>query len=86
MEIFQKATHEASGVYVFNREKVAGVMLTQQQYESLNKEVDCLEEQIIDLIAENRLLHQNIATFTDKEVRGEIADTPPFIDEDDGWE
>lgn len=35
MEAFQKADREAADVYVFNREKVAGVMLTQQQYESL---------------------------------------------------
>ena len=61
-------------------------MLTQQQYESLNNKVDCLEEQVTNLIAENRRLQQHIATFTDKEVRGEIADTPPIIDEDDGWE
>ena len=42
MEVFQKADKEAAGVYVFNREKVAGVMLTQKQYETLNKEVDGL--------------------------------------------
>ena len=29
MEAFQRADCEAAGVYVFNREKVAGVMLTQ---------------------------------------------------------
>ncbi|SFH95031.1 hypothetical protein [Pisciglobus halotolerans] len=86
MEIFQRADKEAAGVYVFNREKVAGVMLTQNQYESLNKEVDELYDQIADLIAEKRLLNEKVATFSDSEVRGEIANEQPTIDEDDGWE
>lgn len=86
MEIFQKADKEAAGVYVFNREKVAGVMLTQEQYETLNKEVDSLHDQIIDLIAEKRLLNEKIATYSDSEVRGSIANEVPTIDEEDGWE
>ena len=86
MEIFQRADKEAAGVYVFNREKVAGVMLTQNQYESLNKEVDGLYDQIADLIAEKRLLNETVATFSDREVRGEIANERPSIDEEDGWE
>lgn len=86
MEIFQRADKEAAGVYVFNREKVAGVMLTQNQYESLNKEVDGLYDQIADLITEKRLLNEKVANFSDSEVRGEIANERPIIDEDDGWE
>lgn len=86
MEIFQKADKEATGVYVFNREKVAGVMLTQKQYESLNKEVDSLYDQIADLITEKRLLNENIVTFSDNNVRGSIANEEPTIDEEDGWE
>ncbi len=86
MEIFQKADKEAAGVYIFNREKVAGVMLTQKQYESLNKEVDGLYDQIADLIAEKRLLNENILTFSDSDVRGSIANEESTIDEEDGWE
>ena len=86
MEIFQKADKEAAGVYIFNREKVAGVMLTQKQYESLNKEVDGLHDQIADLIAEKRLLNEKVPTFSDSEVRGSIANEEPTIDEEDGWE
>lgn len=86
MEIFKKADKEAAGVYVFNREKVAGVMLTQKQYETLNKEVDSLYDQIADLIAENRLQNEKVATFSDSEVRGSIANEVPTIDEEDGWE
>lgn len=86
MEVFQKADKEAAGVYVFNREKVAGVMLTQKQYEALNKEVDDLYDQIADLLAEKRLLNEKVATFSDSEVRGAIANEMPTIDEEDGWE
>ncbi|RNF39367.1 hypothetical protein [Planococcus salinus] len=86
MEVFQKADKEAAGVYVFNREKVAGVMLTQEQYESLNREIDDLYGQLADLMAEKRLAADNVTVFSDREVRGIIADEPPVIDEEDGWE
>lgn len=86
MDIFQKADKEAAGVYIFNREKVAGVMLTQKQYETLNKEVDELYDQIADLIAEKRLLNEKVALYSDSEVRGAIAAEIPTIDEEDGWE
>lgn len=35
MDVFQQARDAGTGVYVFNREKIAGIMLTQQQYEEL---------------------------------------------------
>ncbi|MDO3409097.1 hypothetical protein QWJ34_04920 [Saccharibacillus sp. CPCC 101409] len=86
MEVFEKAAQEAAGVYVFNREKIAGVMITQKQYESLNREIEDLYEQLADLIAEKRLLTQNISTFSDEEVRGTTATEFTVIDEEDGWE
>lgn len=39
MDVFQQAREAGTGVYVFNREKVAGVMLTQEQYETLLQEL-----------------------------------------------
>ncbi|MGI6156070.1 MAG: type II toxin-antitoxin system Phd/YefM family antitoxin, partial [Enterococcus lemanii] len=39
MDVFQQAREARTGVYVFNREKVAGVMLTQEQYETLLQEL-----------------------------------------------
>lgn len=86
MEAFQMADQEAAGVYVFNREKVAGVMLTQKQYESLNREIEELYDQLADLMAEKRLLTENVSTFSDVEVRGATATESPVIDEEDGWE
>ncbi len=42
MDVFGQARESGTGVYVFNREKVAGVMLTQEQYETLVQELDDL--------------------------------------------
>lgn len=40
MDVFQQARDAGTGVYVFNREKIAGVMLTQEQYETLLQELE----------------------------------------------
>lgn len=39
MDVFNQAREAGTAVYVFNREKVAGVMLTQEQYEQLLHEL-----------------------------------------------
>ena len=39
MDVFNQAREAGTAVYVFNREKVAGVMLTQEQYENLLMEL-----------------------------------------------
>lgn len=44
MEVFDQAKQAGTAVYVFNREKVAGVMLTQDQYETLLQELDELRD------------------------------------------
>ncbi|EOT40314.1 hypothetical protein [Enterococcus columbae] len=46
MDVFQQARDSGTGVYIFNREKIAGVMLTQQQYEDLLNELAALREQL----------------------------------------
>lgn len=86
MDIFFKASKEGSGVYVFNREKIAGVMLTQKQYESLLDEIEELADQLTKLKAEERLLNGAVSTFPDSAVRGSIATALPSIDKEDGWE
>ncbi|KAF1301386.1 MULTISPECIES: prevent-host-death protein [Enterococcus] len=40
MDVFNQAREAGTAVYVFNREKVAGVMLTQEQYETLLQELN----------------------------------------------
>lgn len=75
MEAFQRADCEA-----------AGVMLTQQQYESLNKEIEELYSRLDDLTVEMRLSNKNVRTYSDSEVRGARVNPPSTIDEMDGWE
>lgn len=40
MDVFNQAREAGTGVYVFNREKIAGVMLTREQYEELLYELN----------------------------------------------
>ncbi|WP_165003417.1 MULTISPECIES: type II toxin-antitoxin system Phd/YefM family antitoxin [unclassified Enterococcus] len=44
MDVFAQAREAGTGVYIFNREKVAGVMLTQEQYETLLHELETLRQ------------------------------------------
>lgn len=44
MDVFAQARKAGTGVYVFNREKVSGVMLTQEQYEALLEELTELRD------------------------------------------
>ncbi len=86
MDIFKKADKENSGVYILNRNEVAGVMLTQKQYELLNRELDSLQDKIAELSAEKRILDKNVEIYSDFEVRGDVTNKEPLIDELDGWE
>lgn len=53
MDVFNQAREAGTAVYVFNREKVAGVMLTQEQYENLLQELhnrpDTPEEELTNV-------------------------------------
>lgn len=71
MEALQKDELEAADVYVFNREKVASVMLTQQQFKSLSKEIEELYRRLDNLTVEMRLHDKIVRTYTDSEVRRE---------------
>jgi cell division protein FtsB len=71
MDIFRKASKENEGVYVLNRKKIVGIILAQEKYESLIKENDYLQDKIIELVAEIRLLNKDVTIFSDLEVRGE---------------
>ncbi|MBO1305081.1 type II toxin-antitoxin system Phd/YefM family antitoxin [Enterococcus sp. 669A] len=44
MDVFAQARKAGTGVYVFNREKIAGVMLTKEQYEELLEELTELRD------------------------------------------
>ena len=84
--VFKKAKEENTPVYVFNRGDVAGVMLTQEQYESLTNEIEVLHERVLDLEVEKRLVIKDLKLYSDEEVRGANVDQFRTIDENDGWE
>ncbi|MBF8808292.1 MAG: type II toxin-antitoxin system Phd/YefM family antitoxin [Enterococcus lacertideformus] len=50
MDVFDQARKAETGVYVFNREKVAGVMLTQEQYEMLLQELELLRDATNEIV------------------------------------
>ena len=84
--VFKKAKADNTPVYVFNRGDVAGVILTQEQYESLTNENEVLHERVLDLEVEKRLVIKDLALYSDEEVRGANADQFRTIDANDGRE
>ncbi|MDH6365298.1 PHD/YefM family antitoxin component YafN of YafNO toxin-antitoxin module [Enterococcus sp. PF1-24] len=52
MDVFEQARQAGTGVYVFNREKVAGVMLTQALYEQLLEDLQKQQEQELTKVAD----------------------------------
>jgi hypothetical protein len=85
-KVFEQAAKANNGVYVFNRGTVAGVMLTRQQYESLNSRFEEMSERLWDMETARRLHTSELQTYTDAQVRGDRAQLTPVIDPDDGWE
>ena len=85
-KIFEQAKKAQTGVYVFNRNVVSGVMLSQEQYETLNHRIDLLEEKILNYEVAMRLNNHDVKTYSDFQVRGSVANNPIVIDDHDGWE
>ncbi|MDR0854704.1 MAG: type II toxin-antitoxin system Phd/YefM family antitoxin [Clostridiales Family XIII bacterium] len=85
--IFKMAESTDNGVYIFNRGNVAGVMLTQEQYEKLTDCIEVLTDRLVEAEALRRIMLTDVATFSDKEVRGKTAENDPLpIELDDGWD
>ena len=85
MDIFKEAEELNNGVYIFNRNKVAGVILTQEQYESLNNEIEALYERIDEMEVKSRLADSDRGRVPVNEVIGYDLSSDE-LDEDDGWE
>ncbi len=66
MDVFDQARKAETGVYIFNREKVAGVMLTQEQYETLLQELADLRESVKEEVRINEESKQVLDNFTDQ--------------------
>lgn len=61
MAIFDTAKKHNAGVYIYNRKKVAGVMLTAEQYESLIKKNSIEQDQELKIAQLNQAIRQKIA-------------------------
>lgn len=61
MAIFDTAKKLKTGVYIYNRKKVAGVMLTAEQYESLIKKNSTEQDQELKIAQLNQAIRQKIA-------------------------
>jgi len=84
--VFKLAEANNNAVYVFNRGTVSGVMLTKEQYESLNRQIEDLEDRLLDSEVARRLAERNVKTYSDAKVRGNAAKATPVLDNNDGWE
>ena len=82
MRAFQKTDQEATSVYVFNREKVAGGI--DSKIWILEKEIEYFYSQLDDLMIEKQLVAKIIYTFAEAKVRGDIAIRSLILDEEDG--
>jgi len=61
MTIFETAKETNSGVYIYNRKKVAGVMLSVEQYEALIKKKKAEQGQEVKISELNQEIRQKIA-------------------------
>jgi len=92
-KLFEEAKSRKTGVYVFNRDQPAGVVLAVADYEELVNQNEELQDRLFELeqdyVVSQRLIKQekeNKPLMADKTVRGPAADDVPIIDENDGWE
>lgn len=91
-KLFDEAGDKKTGVYVFNRDQPAGVVLAVADYEKLVNQNEELQEKLFemeqDYLVSQRLLKQAQAPTSlvdDKTVRGSVSDEAPVVDENDGW-
>lgn len=88
MEILKKSKELKQGIYILNRNDVAGVMVNQEQYESLLNRIEELEERAFETEAARRLaVHDAQETpknYSLKELNIDLSDVE--YDEKDGWE
>lgn len=91
MDVFKKSEELNQGIYILNRNDVAGVMLSKDFYEQLLTRIEELEEVAFETEAARRIAthdaQENPITYTLEEVMGkDLADMEFDPDEDDGWE
>lgn len=89
MKFFTDAKASKKAIYVFNNNKPVGVLLDNEQFDSMQKTIEWLQDKLIEMEVATRIrLHEsdkNSKTYTLEEVLGhDLSDVSH--DEYDGWE
>ncbi|EMF0050367.1 type II toxin-antitoxin system Phd/YefM family antitoxin [Enterococcus hirae] len=79
MDVFDQARKAETGVYIFNREKVAGVMLTQEQYETLLQELADLRQKANEEVQAPIESNELLGNYTDQTAA--VVSTSDGLDE-----
>lgn len=79
MDVFDQARKTETGVYIFNREKVAGVMLTQEQYETLLQELADLRQKANEEVQVPIESNELLGNYTDQTAA--VVSTSEGLDE-----
>lgn len=79
MDVFDQARKAETGVYIFNREKVAGVMLTQEQYETLLQELADLRQKANEEVQAPIESNELLGNYADQTVA--VVSTSDGLDE-----
>lgn len=79
MDVFDQARKAETGVYIFNREKVAGVMLTQEQYETLLQELADLRQKANEEVQAPIESNELLGSYTDQTAA--VVSTSDGLDE-----
>lgn len=81
---FDEVRKGNTGVCVLKNGKPYGVVLTSEQYENLNLEIEMLYDKLDELIVKERITETNIKVFTEKDILGDALNNVTY-DDDDGW-
>lgn len=87
--VIKQAEETKNGVYIFNRDTPAAVILTSHDYEKLIKKINQLEDELLDFQieqeAEKRIENRH-SKYSEEDIFGKDGLNDVKIDEDDGWE
>jgi len=88
MDVFKISKELQQGVYIINRDKVVGVIVSQEEYEGLYHLIEELEGKVLyaDTITRLEEFEKDPVTYSDKEVRGERSNVNLYDSTDDEWE
>lgn len=82
---FEEARNQRTGLYVFNRDTPAGVVLSVEDYEQLVNNNSVLQDKLYDLEIQKRLAEKDPDLIDENEVDGDVLNKIGF-NENDGWD